>query len=168
MWVGEMILDINQKILLVTEVGKEEETMLRLSRVGYDHTIGYLSGGIESWKNEGLELEHINRITSQELENLADLDQTMIVDVRKKSEYMSEHLINAINIPLNEINNHLTELPKDKKIILYCAGGYRSMIAASILKQRGWYDFVDVIGGFAEIKKTQLPISEYVCPTTLL
>jgi glyoxylase-like metal-dependent hydrolase (beta-lactamase superfamily II)/rhodanese-related sulfurtransferase len=168
MWVGEMILDINQKILLVTEVGKEEETMLRLSRVGYDHTIGYLSGGIESWKNEGLELEHINRITSQELENLADLDQTMIVDVRKKSEYMSEHLINAINIPLNEINNHLTELPKDKKIILYCAGGYRSMIAASILKQRGWYDFVDVIGGFAEIKKTQLPISEYICPTTLL
>ena len=92
----------------------------------------------------------------------------MLVDVRKKSEYDSEHVIDAINIPLNQINNHLAELPKEKPFILYCAGGYRSMIAASILKQRGWDNFVDVIGGFKEIATTSIAKSNYVCPTTLL
>ena len=168
MWVGEMIADIKQEILLVTEVGKEEESMVRLSRIGYDHTIGYLDGGIDSWKNAGFELDTINRITAKELEATINYDQTVIFDVRKKSEFLSEHLVGAINTPLNEINDHLSEFPKDTKFVLHCAGGYRSMIAASILKQRGWDNFVDVIGGFAEIKQTNLLKTEYVCPTTLL
>ncbi len=168
MWVGEMISDIKQEILLVTEVGKEEESMVRLSRIGYDHTIGYLNGGIDAWKNDGFELATINRITAEQLEDTINFDETLIFDVRKRSEFLSEHLIGAINVPLNEINKHLAEFPKDKKFILHCAGGYRSMIAASILKQRGWDNFVDVIGGFTEIKNTHLLKSEYVCPTTLL
>jgi len=168
MWVGEMIADIKQEILLVAEVGKEEEAMVRLSRIGYDHTIGYLDGGIGSWVREGRELDMLDRITADQLENAIDFDETLIFDVRKKSEFQSEHLIGAINIPLNEINSHLAEFPKDKDFIIYCAGGYRSMIAASILKQRGWDNFVDVIGGFTAIKTTSLLISDYVCPTTLL
>ena len=142
--------------------------MIRLSRIGYDHTIGYLNGGINAWNKAGFELDTINRITAKQLEDVADFDETLIFDVRKKSEFLSEHLIGAINVPLNEINNHLAEFPKEKKFILHCAGGYRSMIAASILKQRGWDNFVDVIGGFAEIKNTKLLKSDYVCPTTLL
>jgi rhodanese-related sulfurtransferase len=168
MWVGEMIADIKQEILLVTEVGKEEESMVRLSRIGYDNTIGYLNGGIDTWKNEGFELDTVNRITAKELEKTIDFDKTIIFDVRKKSEFLSEHLVGAINVPLNEINNHLAEFPKNKNFILHCAGGYRSMIAASILKQRGWDNFVDVVGGFTEIKNTNLLKTDYVCPTTLL
>ncbi|MDG2432338.1 MBL fold metallo-hydrolase [Flavobacterium sp.] len=168
MWVGEMITDIKQEILLVTEVGKEEESMIRLSRIGYDNTIGYLNGGFASWKNEGFEMDTVNRIIAEELEKTINFDETLLFDVRKKSEFLSEHLIGAINVPLNEINSHLAEFPKDKKFILHCAGGYRSMIAASILKQRGWDNFVDVIGGFAEIKNTSLLKSDYICPTTLL
>lgn len=168
MWVGEMVLDIKQKILLVTEIGKEEESMIRLSRIGYDHTIGYLAGGIESWKKEDLEIDSLDRISAQELERMDDFENALIVDVRKKSEFNSEHLIAATNIPLNELNSHLSELPKDKKIILHCAGGYRSMIAASILKQRGWDNLTDVLGGFVDIKTTKLATTEFICPTTLL
>jgi len=168
MWVGEMIADIKQEILLVTEPGKEEESMVRLSRIGYDHTIGYLDGGFASWKNEGFETDSIIRITAEQLEKNINFNEAQIFDVRKKSEFLSEHLIGAVNIPLNEINSHLSEFPKNTKFILHCAGGYRSMIAASILKQRGWDNLVDVIGGFAEIKNTKLLKSDYVCPTTLL
>lgn len=168
MWVGEMIADIKQEILLVTEVGKEEESMIRLSRIGYDNTIGYLKGGIDTWKKEGFEMDTVERITAKQLEEMPNLNETPVFDVRKKSEFQSEHLIAAINIPVNEINNHLAAFPKEKKFILHCAGGYRSMIAASILKQRGWNNFVDVIGGFVEIKNTNLLKSDYVCPTTLL
>ncbi len=168
MWVGEMVADIRQEILLVTEAGKEEESMIRLSRIGYDHTIGFLEGGFESWKKAGFEIDTVERITADTLEKDINFDETPIFDVRKKSEFASENLIGAVNIPLNEINNHLAEFPKNRKFILYCAGGYRSMIAASILKQRGWDNFADVIGGFNEIKKTSLLRSDYVCPTTLL
>lgn len=149
-------------------MAKKKKVWWRLSRIGYDHTIGYLNGGIDTWKNEGFELDTVNRITAKELEKTIDFDKTVIFDVRKKSEFLSEHLVGAINIPLNEINSHLAEFPKDKKFILHCAGGYRSMIAASILKQRGWDNFVDVIGGFTEIKNTNLLKTDYVCPTTLL
>jgi len=168
MWVGEMITDINQEILLITDSGKEEETIIRLSRVGYDHTIGYLKGGFNAWTDAGKEVEMVDRITAEEFASKLKTESPIVIDVRKKSEYDSEHLVNAINIPLNEINNHLAEFPKDKSFILHCAGGYRSMIAASILKQRGWTNFVDVIGGFNEIKKLDVPKTEYVCPTTLL
>ncbi|OAB29154.1 Glyoxylase, beta-lactamase superfamily II [Flavobacterium fryxellicola] len=168
MWVGEMISDIKQEILLVTTLGSEEESMVRLSRIGYDHTIGYLDGGFASWMNKGFETDTIDRITAEELEKSSNFEETPIFDVRKKSEFLSEHLVGATNVPLNEINSHLAEFPKDKKFILHCAGGYRSMIAASILKQRGWDNFVDVIGGFETIKNTNLSKTDYVCPTTLL
>lgn len=166
MWVGEMITDIQQQILLVTESGREEEAVIRLSRVGYDHTIGFLEGGIESWIQAGKEVDQLERIDALTFEKLHA--NQLVIDVRKKSEFDSEHVVGAVNIPLNEINKHSAEIPKDTDFVLYCAGGYRSMIAASILKQRGWSNFCDVIGGFGEIAKTAVPKTEYVCPTTLL
>lgn len=166
-WVGELIPDINQEILLVTDPGKELESMMRLSRVGYDSTIGYLERGFGTWKLAGKEVDTIHRLTPHELE--AQYSQnSLIIDVRRKSEFDSEHVIGAKNIPLNEINGHLAEFPKDRPFILHCAGGYRSMIAASILKQRGYDNFSDVSGGFTEIAKTSIHCSSYVCPTTLL
>lgn len=167
MWVGEMIPDIKQEILLVTDPGREEESVIRLSRVGYDFAIGFLESGFEAWKNAGKEVDHVKRMNATELVQ-ANAAGIPIIDVRKKSEFDSEHVVGAVNIPLNQINQHLAEIPKDKPFILHCAGGYRSMIAASILKQRGWDDFKDVRGGFTEIAKTELPKTEYVCPSTLL
>lgn len=167
-WVGEMIPDVKQEILLVTEPGREEETMIRLSRVGYDYTLGYLNGGFDAWKNAGKEVESLVRVTAEEFAVAYRNEKPVVIDVRKKSEFDSEHTLDAINIPLNQINSHLAEIPKDKAFILMCAGGYRSMIAASILKQRGWENFKDVIGGFAEVKKTDVPKTDYICPTTLL
>lgn len=167
MWVGEMITDIKQEILLVTEPGKEEEAIIRLSRVGYDHTIGYLKGGFESWKSAGKEVDHVDRMDAAEFEK-EYTSEPVIIDVRKRSEFDSEHVVNAINVPLNEINQHFSSFPKDKPFILHCAGGYRSMIAASILKSRGFDNFKDVVGGFGDISKTSVDKTDYVCPTTLL
>jgi len=167
-WVGEMIPNIKQEILLVTDKGKEEEAIIRLSRVGYDGAIGYLKGGFHSWHKAGKEGDTAKRITADEFAKNYDSKNQLLIDVRKKSEFDSEHVLGAINIPLNEINKHLAEFPKDKPFILNCAGGYRSMIATSMLKQRGWDNFIDVIGGFTEIKKTTVPKSDYVCPSTML
>ncbi len=169
MWVGELILDIKQEILIVAENNeKVKETIIRLSRVGYDNAIGYLEGGFEAWKNADKEIDIVHRITAEQLEKHSKEEQLVIIDVRKVSEFQSEHLIDAVNIPLNVMYNHLSEFPKDKAFILHCAGGYRSMIAASMLKQRGYDNFVDVIGGFSDIKNTSMPKTDYVCPTTLL
>ncbi len=167
-WVGEMIPDVKQEILLITYPGKEEEAITRLSRVGYDFAIGFLEGGFDSWKKAKKEYDTIKRITPEEFEKAYHGERPLVIDVRKKSEYDSEHIIGAINIPLNEINAHLAQFPKDKPFMLHCQGGYRSMIAASILKQRGWDDFVDVIGGFDAIAETSVEKSDYICPTTLL
>ncbi|HLP22206.1 MAG TPA: MBL fold metallo-hydrolase [Chitinophagales bacterium] len=168
MWVGEMIGDIKQQILLVTYLGKEEEAIIRLSRVGYDNTIGYLEGGIDAWKKAGREMDTINRISAEEFAHRYAGSKPVVIDVRKKSEFESQHVVDALNIPLNQINSQLAGFPKDKPFILNCAGGYRSMIAASLLKQRGYDNFVDVIGGFTEIAKTDVPKTNYVCPSTLL
>lgn len=169
MWVGEMIPDLQQKILLVTEPGREQEAITRLARVGYDYAIGYLEGGFNAWKAAGKEYETIERISAAEFAEMMRSDNPpMVIDVRKKSEFDSEHLLSAVNIPLNQINQHLSEIPKDKPFVLHCAGGYRSMLAASILKQRGWDNFKDVRGGFKEIAQYDVPKSDYVCPTTLL
>lgn len=167
-WVGEMIPDIKQPILLVTNAGHEEEAVIRLSRVGYDGAIGYLDGGFASWEKAGKETDTAKRITADEFAKNYDAENMLLVDVRKKSEFDSEHVLGAVNIPLNEINRHLAEFPKDKPFILHCAGGYRSMIATSILKQRGWENFADITGGFTELKKTGIPVSDYVCPSTML
>ena len=166
--VGELIKDINHEILLVTEVGKEEESIIRLSRVGYDHAIGYLQGGFNSWVEAGKETDQINRNSAKEFDKKYNTENILVIDVRRKSEYESQHVIGAINIPLHLINEHLAEIPKDKPFVIHCAGGYRSIIAGSVLKQRGWDNFVDVIGGFKEIATTGIPVTEYVCPTTLL
>ena len=167
-WVGEMIPDIKQEILLVTYKDKEEEAITRLARVGYDNTVGFLKGGFDSWKEAKKDYETSDRIDGKELEALYATKKPLIIDVRKKSEFDSEHVVGAINVPLNEINQHLSQFPKNKPFVLHCAGGYRSMIAASILKQRGWQDFTDVRGGFEAISKTTLPKTAYVCPSTLL
>ncbi len=167
-WVGEMIPDVKQEILLITEAGTEEEAITRLSRVGYDNTVGYLKNGFDTWKKSKKEFETVNRISPKDLEQSYKAEKPLVIDVRKKSEFDSEHVIGAINVPLNQINQHLAQFPKDRPFVLHCAGGYRSMIAASILKQRGWDDFVDVVGGFKEIAETTLPKSAYVCPSTLL
>ena len=167
MWVGELIPDIKQEILLVTEKGAEEESIIRLSRVGYDHAIGYLEGGFDAWKSEGKEVDHVERISADEFANRLK-NGAKVFDVRKASEFASQHVEGAANTPLGTINNYLAEFPKDEPFILHCAGGYRSMIASSILKQRGWDNFVDVVGGFEAIKTTDSTVTDYVCPTTLL
>lgn len=166
MWVGEMIPDIQQRILLVTEPGREQESIIRLARVGYDFAIGYLEGGFEQWKHSGKQVDTIQRMDADSFAEQAN--DYLIVDVRKKSEFDSEHLQQAINVPLNEINQHLAQFPKDKPFVIHCAGGYRSMIAASILKQRGWDHVIDIRGGFSALAKTALPKTDYVCPSTLL
>jgi glyoxylase-like metal-dependent hydrolase (beta-lactamase superfamily II)/rhodanese-related sulfurtransferase len=166
-WVGELIPDIKQQILLVTDPGNEEESIIRLARVGYDHSIGYLKGGITSWVDSGKEVDHINRLTVSELKKKM-ADNVKVFDVRKSSEYQSQQVVGAENSPLNLINKHLSEFPKGE-FIVHCEGGYRSMIAASILKQRGFDNVVDVEGGFEEIlEENEIPTTNYVCPTTLL
>ena len=167
-WVGEMIPDVKQEILLITYPDKEEEAITRLSRVGYDHTIGFLDGGFKSWQKARKQVERIKRITANQFEKAYFGEGPLAFDIRKKSEFDSEHVIGAINVPLNELNEHLSQFPIDKPFVLYCEGGYRSMIAASILMQRGWEDFVDVADGFDEIKKTKVEKSDYICPTTML
>ncbi|WP_435578926.1 MBL fold metallo-hydrolase [Gilvibacter sp.] len=167
-WVGELIPSVKQEILLITEPGKEREAITRLSRVGYDGVIGYLLGGFQYWKNSGREVDTIGRINAKTFENMMITNGIELFDVRKRSEFNSQHVLEATNIPLNELNQHLASFPKDKPLVLHCAGGYRSMIAASMLKQRGWENITDVQGGFAAIKETTVPCTDYVCPTTLL
>ncbi len=164
-WVGEMIPDVKQTILLVVDPAELDETVTRLSRVGYDGVIGYLEGGYETWANSGQDVDSIQRVDASEF---ATVNDATLIDIRKKSEYDSEHVVDAINIPLNQINDHLASFPKDKFFYINCAGGYRSMIASSILKQRGWDNFADVRGGFSALKDTEVEKTEYVCPTTLL
>jgi rhodanese-related sulfurtransferase len=162
-----MITDIKQEILLITEPERAEESIIRLARVGYDNPIGYLKGGFDSWTTADKEVDTISRITAEEFESRYSMTP-IVIDVRKQSEFESEHVVGAINIPLNQINQKISEFPMDQTFILHCAGGYRSMIAASILKSRGIEQFVDVIGGMTDILKTNIPKTEYICPTTLL
>ncbi|TXK73249.1 rhodanese-like domain-containing protein [Mesonia sp. HuA40] len=167
-WVGAMIPDIKQPILLIAEPGTEEEALTRLSRVGYDYTVGYLKGGFEAWKNSGKEVDTVTRISPKTFEDELNQNGFKVIDVRKASEFQAEHIEGALNIPLSEMNDHLASFPKDQEFAVHCAGGYRSMIAASILKQRGWDNFKEVAGGFNKIKtETNLPTTQYVCPSTL-
>ncbi|MGB5236808.1 MAG: rhodanese-like domain-containing protein, partial [Flavobacteriaceae bacterium] len=168
-WVGEMIPDVKQPILLITDPGYEEEAITRLSRVGYDNTLGYLEGGYERWVKAGKETDHVDQVSPKEFEKIYKIDKPLVFDVRKKSEFDSEHVIGAVNIPLNEMNQHLAQFPKNKKFFIHCEGGYRSMVASSILKSRGWEDFVDVADGIDGIKnETKVELSEYIAPTTML
>jgi len=168
-WVGAMIPDIKQEILLVCEPGREEEVVTRLARVGYDHTIGYLEGGFEAWKKSGKEIDQIESIDTAELSKRMQADNIEIIDVRKKSEYLSEHMVEAENAPLDFINDSMAQLDKNKTYYVHCAGGYRSMIFNSILRARGYDNLIDVKGGFKAIKESgSFQLTDYVCPSTLL
>ena len=169
-WVGAMIPDIKQEILLITEPGKEVEVITRLARVGYDYTIGFLQGGIDAWVKAGKEIDHIKSISAEELADIKKQDSTaLILDVRKASEFKSEHIKDVQNAPLDFINDSMAAIDKNKTYFVHCAGGYRSMIFISILKARGFDHLIDIKGGFTAIKEThKFPISEYSSPTTLL
>jgi len=167
-WVGALIADTAQPILLVAPEGREEETVTRLSRVGFDQTLGYLNGGFEAWKTSGKEIDTVTSVEASNLEEAVQSDAaTPIFDVRKPGEFDSEHLETAQSTPLDFLNKHLTEFPSDKVFYVHCAGGYRSMIAASILKSRGIHNLIDVKGGYKAIKETELKRTNYVCPSTL-
>jgi len=168
-WVGAMIPDIKHEILLVTEPGREEEVVTRLARVGYDHAIGYIKGGFDEWKNAGKEVDTIESISAEEFADIISKDpQSKIIDVRKKSEYSAEHVANAVNAPLDFINDSMLKVDKDKTAYVHCAGGYRSMIFASVLKARGYDKLVDVKGGFKSIKDSgKVPTTDFVCPSTI-
>ena len=164
-WVGAMIGDVKQPILLVTPEGREEETVTRLARVGFDNTLGYLNGGISSWKKNGKTIDTVEGIDVESFKPLAE--NSTIFDVRKPGEYLSEHLVNANSTPLDFLNNHMSEFPSKGNFYIHCAGGYRSMIAASILKSRGIHNLIDVRGGLSAIKEGGMKVSDYVCPSTL-
>ena len=164
MWVGALIPDIKQEILVVADPGMEEEVVTRLSRVGYDNCIGFLDGGFDAWKNSGKEVDSLSQVTAEELKGI---EGATVVDVRKSGEYLSEHLIDAIHVELDYINDQMASVPQEGTFYVHCAGGYRSVIASSILKARGYHNMVDVAGGFKAIKEAGLKVSDYVCPTTL-
>jgi hydroxyacylglutathione hydrolase len=169
-WVGTLMPDIRQKILLITENGREEETVTRLARVGYDCTIGYLKGGMEAWIKAGRQIDTIPSVTVDQMNRrLQDDPSIEVLDVRKASEFSSEHLIGAENVPLDYINEHMAAIDKNKEYFVHCAGGYRSMIFSSVLKARGYDNLIDVKGGFKAIKESgKLKVSNYICPSTLL
>lgn len=166
-WVGAMIVDVHQPILLVTDPGTEEEVITRLSRVGFDHVLGYLEGGFESWKNSGKEIDTIHRISAQDFAAKFS-DDSKVIDVRKESEYDAEHVENAYRRPLADINEWANALNNDEHFFIHCAGGYRSMIAASILNSRGIRNFTEIEGGFNKIKETSVPKSNFVCQSKTL
>ncbi|MEN0081238.1 rhodanese-like domain-containing protein [Flavobacterium lindanitolerans] len=164
-WVGALIRDVKQPLLLITPEGREEETITRLSRVGFDNSLGYLKGGIAAWKEAGFETDSIESISPEQFESEVN-EKSIIVDARKPGEFNAEHVENALNIPLDFVNEQLAEVPKDENFYLHCAGGYRSVIMASILKARGYHNMINVEKGIAGIRKTGLPLTAFVCPST--
>ncbi|KAK3604261.1 hypothetical protein CHS0354_002069 [Potamilus streckersoni] len=166
-WVGELVADVTHPIVLVAPPGKEEEAVTRLSRVGFDRTLGYLKGGIEAWKKAGKETDNLTCIKPQDFAERYAQIKDRIFDVRRPGEYQSEHIVNAKSIPLAELHSRLSELPDGKDFYLYCGTAYRSTIASSVLKMRGIHNFVNVSGGFKAVKETPVPVTAYVCPSTL-
>ena len=166
-WVGELIVDVQQPILLVAPEGREEEAVTRLARVGFDQTLGFLQGGISAWQAAGKALESVHSISAAQFESEYAANRDRVFDVRKPGEYQSEHIDGAHHAPLSSLNRHLAEFPDTSPFYLHCAGGYRSMIASSMLKARGIHNMIDVQGGYAAISETQIPKTDYVCPSTL-
>ncbi|WP_373804057.1 rhodanese-like domain-containing protein [Bacteroides heparinolyticus] len=162
-WVGTMIVDVKQPLLLVTDPGREEEAITRLSRVGFDHVLGYLDGGFDAWKASGKETDEVKRISANEFAQQFSPEESLVVDVRKESEYAAEHIEAAYSRPLAYINDWIQDLPRDRHFFVHCAGGYRSMIASSILLARGYRNFTDIEGGFASIAQTDVPKTDFVC-----
>jgi hydroxyacylglutathione hydrolase len=165
-WVGALITDLKQELLLVTDEDKAEEAITRLARVGYDHTIGYLAGGMKAWHDAGKEIDQIESISAKEFEAILNEKESInALDVRKPGEYESEHLEATLARPLDYINEWTSEINPNETYYIHCAGGYRSMIAASILKARGINDVVDIAGGYSAIKDTDLKRTDFACPS---
>lgn len=164
-WVGAVIRDVKQPILLITPEGKEAETITRLSRVGFDNTLGYLKGGVVSWKEAGFETDSLASVSPEVFE--ANIENAIVVDARKPGEYTAEHVENAISIPLDFLHEHLNKVPKEETFYVHCAGGYRSVIWASIMKAKGYHNMINVEKGMAGIRNTNVKLSKFVCPSTL-
>ena len=166
-WVGALVADTEQALLLVTPEGQEEETITRLSRVGFDSAIGYLKGGIEAWKKAGMEYDTITSLPAEKVKEAINEKKVSVFDVRKVGEYQSEHIVDATHTPLSMLNTHLAKFPKEEIFYVHCAGGYRSVIAASILKSRGFHNLIDLAGGYGALKNVGVEVTNYVCPSTL-
>jgi hydroxyacylglutathione hydrolase len=168
-WVGALIPDIKQPILIIAEEGREEEVIIRMARVGFDFTIGYLKGGIEAWKNAGKEIDQIPSVEVYELSKKMQKEKIHILDVRKNSEYESEHVVDAQNAPLDYINQSMTMLDKHTKYYVQCAGGYRSVIFISILKARGFNNLINIQGGFKALKECgNFKVTEFLYQASML
>lgn len=167
-WVGALIVDVKQAIILVATPGEEEETVTRLARVGFDNVIGYLNGGFESWKNSGKEVDTVNRITATQFKTELTVGRSKVIDVRKDAEYAAEHVEESYSRPLASINAWFAEIDNNETFYLHCAGGYRSMIAASILKSRGVHNFKEIEGGFKSIDEAGVPKTDFVCQSKLV
>ena len=167
-WVGALVVSVKQPILLVTDEGKEAEAVTRLSRVGFDNVMGHLEGGFEAWREAGKETDSISRITAEQFASAVKIGEHKIIDVRKESEYAAEHIEEAYSMPLAYINEWIRDIDPQAHFYLHCAGGYRSMIAASILQARGFRNFTEVEGGFNAIAKTSVPTSNFVCQSKVL
>jgi hydroxyacylglutathione hydrolase len=167
-WVGALIADVKQPIILVTAPGFEEETVTRLTRVGFDNLIGHLEGGFEAWKKAGFEIDTVNRITAEQFAKEVKIGESKIIDVRKESEYEAEHVDEAYSRPLAYINDWVKDINPEEHFYMHCAGGYRSMMAASILQARGYRNFTEIEGGFGAIAKTTVPKTDFVCQSKVL
>lgn len=166
-WVGALIANVKQPILLVTELGREEETVTRLSRVGFDNLLGHLEGGFEAWKKSGKDIDTINRITAEEFQKQVKIGESKVIDIRKETEYSAEHVTEAYSRPLANINDWIKDINPSEPFFMHCAGGYRSMIAASILQARGFRNFSEIEGGFNAIAKTDVPRTDFVCQSKI-
>lgn len=164
-WVGALIGDVAHPILIVAPDGREEETIIRLARVGFDNTIGFLKGGIDAWTKAQKEIDIVDSSSAENAKS--QLDKLPVFDVRKPGEYAVGRLENAHNTPLDYLNDHLAEFPKEDTFFVHCAGGYRSMIAASMLKSRGYHNLINIEGGYGALKEVGAPVVEGVCPSTL-
>lgn len=167
-WVGALITDLNQPIVFLAESGKEEEVVTRLSRVGYDNTLGYLKYGIVAWMEAGNQLEFVDELGAENFSDIYDPAVTQTLDVRKESEYETQHLEGTINFPLDFINKNMSKIKMGNRYYVHCKSGYRSLITISILKSRGFQDLVNIRGGLDEIKKVNTQITEYTEPTSML
>jgi len=167
-WVGALIGDVKQEIVLITEAGMEEEVITRLSRVGFDKVLGYLEGGFAAWQEAGKDIDQVKRITADEFAAEFKAGESMVIDVRKESEYEAEHVEDAYSKPLAYINDWTKDIDPNQHFFMHCAGGYRSMIAASILQARGYRNFTEVDGGFGAISKTAVPRTDFVCQSKIM
>jgi glyoxylase-like metal-dependent hydrolase (beta-lactamase superfamily II)/rhodanese-related sulfurtransferase len=167
-WAGAMLVDVQQPLLLVTYPGLEEEAVTRLSRVGFDNVIGHLKGGFATWLASEKGVDVVDRISAEQFSKELEIGKDTVLDLRKETEYAAEHVSEAFNRPLASINDWMNDIDPEEHFFIHCAGGYRSMIAASILQARGYRNFTEVAGGFEAISKTDLPRTDFICQSKIV